>query len=339
MAQILQDLSNAMASTVEELTPSIVTVDARRRMPATGVIHSADGIIVTSHHVIESDENVGIVTSDGTRLDATLVGRDPYNDLAVLRINASDLAPVSWAEADALKVGNLVLALGKPGEQVQATLGVVSSLVSGSRWKEMREALQKRHEEHGGGMRRGPGGRGRGRRGRHDHGPRGRRPFMGMALADGHIATDVVMYPGFSGGPLVSGDGLIHGVNTSGFGRGISISVPVSTIASTIDTLLTHGRMRQGYLGVGVQPARLPEGLVEDQETGLLVVSVEKDSPAANAGLIVGDIIVALDDESVTEVDELLALLTGDRAGQEVSVDIVRGGVLQSMTVTIAERV
>ena len=118
MSQVFQDLSNAMASTVEQLAPAIVTVDARRRLPATGVIHSADGIIVTAHHIVEREESLSIITQDGKRHEATLVGRDPRNDLAVLRINASDLATVSWGTEDGLKVGNLVLALGKPGEQV-----------------------------------------------------------------------------------------------------------------------------------------------------------------------------------------------------------------------------
>lgn len=317
MSDILKNLSDAMAGAVEATSPVIVSVNGRRRLPATGIIHSADGVIVTAHHTLERDENIHITLHDGSTHEATLIGRDPHNDLAVLRVQASDLPAVTWGNNDTLKVGNLVLAMGRPGEQVQATLGVVSALVSG----EERRPRPERAE-------------GKGKRRRR----RGRQ--MGRALADGYIQTDVVMYPGFSGGPLVSGDGAVHGINTSGFGRGASVAVPTTTIANTIETLLAHGRMRQGYLGVGVQAARLPEAIAGEleQETGLLVVSVEAQSPAHTAGILVGDIIVALDDNNVEQLDELLALLQGERVGKDVTVQLVRGGNLHDLSVTIAER-
>ncbi|MEM9953924.1 MAG: trypsin-like peptidase domain-containing protein [Chloroflexota bacterium] len=308
----LKDLSDAMATAVESVGASIVQVNARRRLPATGIIWSEDGVIVTTNHVVERDENITITLSDGTSHDATLIGRDPQNDLAVLQVNA-ELTPATWGDNDSLKVGNLVLALGRPSEQVQATLGVVSALMS--------SPVQSQREE---------------RRRRRKRG--GRR--MSQVLVDGYIQTDVVMYPGFSGGPLVAADSIVHGINTSGFGRGVSVTVPVATIRNTVNTLRQHGKMKQGYLGVGVQPARLPDTITEelDQETGLLVVSVEADSPASQAGLYVGDILVALDDEPVEQLDELLALLAGERVGKSVTVQIVRGGALQDVSVTIGER-
>lgn len=311
----LKQLSDAMAGAVEALSPSIVRVDGRKRMPATGIVWSADGIIVTAHHVMERDEDITIGLEDGSEHAGTLIGRDPHNDLAILQVEATDLTPAAWGENDSLKIGNLVLAVGRPTENLQATLGVVSALVAGT--------------AHG------VGGHGRGRHGR----KRGRR--MGRALVDGYIQTDVVMYPGFSGGPLIGGDGTVHGLNTSGFSRGVSITVPVATIRSSVETLKTHGRVRQGYLGIGVQPAKLPEPVANelDQDSGLLVVSVEKDSPAAQTGVLVGDILVALDEESIEQLDDLLALLSGERVGKEIPISLVRGGNLQEMTITIAERV
>src|SRR5690606_24395411 len=133
-----------------------------------------------------------------------------------------------------------------PGEKVQATLGVTSALVNPSDIKRRREKAESMHK----GGRRG-GGRGM------------RRGGWGRALVDGFIQTDVTMYPGFSGGALVSGDGKVHGLNTSGFSSGVSISVPVSTLRSSIAALLSDGKIQQGYLGVGVQPARLPEKVAE----------------------------------------------------------------------------
>ncbi|MEO0596967.1 MAG: trypsin-like peptidase domain-containing protein [Chloroflexota bacterium] len=287
---VLKDLSDAMGAAVEAVSPSIVQVNARRRLPATGIVWSEDGVIVTSSHVVQRDEEITITLEDGSTHDAELIGRDNQNDLAVLKVTGEvSLTPANWGTEDALKVGNLVLALGRPGEQVQATLGVVSALVESP--IEGRERARKRRK-------------------------RGGRRMMRM-LVDGYIKTDVVMYPGFSGGPLISGDGAVFGMNTSGFGQGASLAVPVTTIRNTVSTLREHGKMKQGYLGVGVQPARLPEAVAEEleQETGLLVVSVEADSPAAQANLLVGDILVAVDEESVEQLEELLALLTGTRVG------------------------
>lgn len=308
----LKDLSDAMAQAVESLNPSLVQVNARRRLPATGIVFSEDGIIVTSHHVVERDENITVTTHDGTSHEAKLLGRDPQNDLAVLKVEAT-LVPAKWGDNQALKVGNLVLALGRPSEQVQATLGVVSALMSSPNAGEREE--RRKHHKRG-----------------------GRRIWQ--VLVDGYIQTDVVMYPGFSGGALVSGDGSVHGLNTSGFGHGASIAVPVQTIRNTVTTLRQHGKMKQGYLGVGVQAARLPDNIAAEleQETGLLIVSVEKDSPAASAKLFVGDILVALDGNAVEQLDELLALLNGERVGKTIPAQIVRGGELQELNVTIGER-
>ncbi len=313
MAEMLKELSDAMANTVEAIRPSIVSVNARRRLPATGIVYAANGIIVTANHVVERDEELSVTTHDGTHHEARLVGRDPQNDLAVLQVDG-DLPTVNWGENESLKVGNLVLALGKPGDQVQATLGVVSALVSSA------NRPQRPHK---------------GRRGK-----RGPGRWMVQPLVDGYIQTDVVMYPGFSGGPLVSGDGAVHGLNTSGFGRGASIAVPVATIRNTVSVLQQHGKMRQGYLGVGLQPVRLPQQVSDEleQETGLLVASIEENSPAARGGVLVGDIIAALDGDSVEHVDQLMALLSRDRVGQAVPLQIVRGGQVQELTVTIGER-
>lgn len=343
MANTLQELSDAMAAAVESVAPGIVRVEGRRRLPATGIVWNNDGVIVTAHHVIERDDDIHIGLQDGTVVTASLVGRDPNNDIAVLKAGGN-LAAVPLAESDAPKVGHLVMALGRPGAEVFATLGVVSAVVDRSWQPGHDHGPEDAHEHHGHEHRHEEHERRKKRRGpRPPRGPRGSRRGgwrWGRALADGFIQTDVVMYPGFSGGPLLSGYGTVYGMNTSGFARGASLAVPISTLRSSVTTLLAHGRVRQGYLGVGVQPAKLPGSIAEelDRETGVLVVSVEADSPAEQAGILVGDILVAIGEETVEEVDELLASLTGELVGQTVPVQLVRGGQLQQMDVTVGER-
>ena len=296
MTEVLQNLSDALAATIEASGQAVVRVEARRRLPATGVIWSEDGLVVTAHHVARRDENISVGLHDGRIAAATLVGRDPTTDIAVLRAEAEALTPATWTLAEDLRVGHLVLALGRPGQTVQASLGIVSAL--GGEW---------------------------------------RTPAGGKV--DRYLQTDVVMYPGFSGGPLVTAAGQILGLSTSALLRGVSLAVPFNTVRQVVDTLVTHGRVRRGYLGVGLQPVRLPAELAQElgQRMGLLVVQVKAGSPAERGGLLLGDTIVALDGRPVRHHEALLALLGGDRVGVSVPVRIVRAGQLQELEVIVGE--
>ncbi len=309
MSDSFKQLSSAMADASSALDASLVRVEGRRRMPATGIVWSAE-IIITANHVLEFEENIVIGLPDGTTAHAKLVGRDPQNDLAVLKVEGGKMQPATWGNDVELRVGNLALAVARPGENLQASLGVVSALVAGARKKN--EGTKKR------GYRRG----------------------MGQAFVDGFVRTDLVMYPGFSGGALTIGDGAVYGLTTSGFRGDASIAVPVTTIKNSVNTLLTHGKMKQGYLGVGVQPVRLQENTATqlEQEIALLVVSVEKDSPASQSGFFVGDILIALDGEALENVDDLLMALQGERVGKTVEISILRGGESKTVSATIAER-
>ncbi len=332
MRNALQQFSDDMADLIEGAAPSLLRVDARRRLPASGIAWSQE-LVVTAHHVIESDEDIVIGLPDGSRVAASLLGRDPHNDLALLRVDRG-LTAANWAADDALRVGNLALALGRPGLKVKATQGIVSGLVS-------RSDLARRREKFKSGKRNFARGRKR----------RGRARFDGLGdlferggwlrgLADGFIQTDVTMYPGFSGGPLLGAEGAMHGLNTSGFSQGVSIAIPVATIRRSVDALLTDGKIQSGYLGIGVQEARLPDNVAEDleQDTGLLIVSVDADSPAAKAELMVGDILTALDQRAIEHVDELQLLLTKLAVGSEVSVDYARGGQRRDGSVVVGEK-
>lgn len=294
---VLNELSNAMAAAVENVGASLVRVEGRKRMSATGVVWNSDGVIVTASHVVTRDEELHIGLPNGETVAATLVGRDPTTDVAVLRTAAKHLSVPHWADGDGLKVGHLVLALGRPGQNVLATLGVVSSIAE--EW----------------------------------HTPAG-------GKIDYYLQTDVTMYPGFSGGPLVGVGGEIYGINSSTLLRGVSVTIPTTTIAPIVDALLKHGKLRRGYLGVGSQPVRLPAALEQQlgQETGLLLVAVEPNSPAEKGGLMLGDVIVALDGHPVRVPDELLAGLTGDKVGKDAKIKLVRGGQIHEVTVTVGER-
>ena len=297
MSDILKSVSEAMAGLAESAGQSVVRVEGRNRLPASGVVYAADGIIVTSHHVVERDDKLRVGLPTGETVDAELVGRDPGTDLAVLRVAATGLTPAAWVDAGDLRVGKLILALGRPGQSVQATLGIVSAL--------------------GGAWRTGGGGE-----------------------IDRYLQTDVVMYPGFSGGPLTTADGRFGGINSSALARGVSVTIPAATVARVVATLLAHGRMPRGYMGVGIQPVRLDTALQEQlgQATGLMLMSVEAGGPAAEGGLLQGDVVVTLDGGAVRQLDDLQALLTGDRVGRRVAVRYVRAGAVQEAAVTVGQK-
>jgi len=297
MSELLESMSKALADTVEAASAGVVRVEARRRLPATGIVWSSDGIIVTTHHVVERDDNITIGFANGETASATLVGRDPHTDLAVLRVQKSDLAALPQASFETLRVGHLVLALGRPGESVLSSLGIVSALEPTER-------------------------------------PRG-----GSQL-DHYLQTSVAMYPGFSGGPLLDMSGKVLGINTSAM-RGVSLTIPTPTIVRVTEALLKHGKVKQGYLGVGAQPVRLPEaikGQVDGQETGLLIASVEPGSPADKSGLLLGDTLITFDGVALNQLDDLLGLLTSSRVGTAVPTRLARGGQVQEIKVTVGER-
>jgi S1-C subfamily serine protease len=299
MSSLIQDLSAALGSTVEAVGASTVQVDARRRLPATGIVWAAEGVIVTADHIVRQDDEIKVGLPGGESTTASLVGRDPSTDLAVLQTPAKNLTPASWTDfaGDSVKVGHLVLALGRPGQTVQATLGIVSAL--GAEWRT-------------------PAG------GKVEH----------------YLQTDVVMYPGFSGGPLVEAGGQVLGINTSALLRGVSLAVPAPTVQRVVESLLTHGHIRRGYLGLSTQAVRLPAALQSQlgQETGLLLVAVEADSPAEKGGALLGDTIVAVDGSPVRQHDDLLSFLSGDRVDTRITLKLVRGGQVQELSLVVGER-
>jgi len=297
-AGVLESLSNDLAGAVERAGHFVVAIHARRRIPASG-IHWRPGIIVAAHHTIQRDEDITVTIADGTSLAATLVGRDPTTDLAVLRVDGITAPVARLADASGVRVGALGLALGRPGPAITASLGVISAV--GGEWRTW----------HGG-------------------------------MIDRFVRLDISIYDGFSGGPLVDAAGRVLGLDTSGLSRGAALAIPASTVNRVADQLLTTGRIARGYLGLGMQPVRLPGGLVErlrlPNDIGLMVVSAEAGGPADRAGVLIGDILVAVGDTPVADPAELLAMLGPDQIGKAISVRLVRGGEPTSVSITIGER-
>ncbi|OGO35493.1 MAG: signal protein PDZ [Chloroflexi bacterium RBG_16_57_11] len=292
-------LSDAMAEAVEKAGASTLLVEARRRMPASGIAYASD-LVLTADHVVEREEDIRLVLPDGSQRSASLAGRDSGNDLALLRLSEAGLSPAQAAARPA-RVGQLALALGRPStEGIQASLGVVSAL--------------------GGPVRTGRGG-----------------------LLEQYIRTDTIPYPGFSGGPLIDANGGVLGLNTSGLAHGgIALTIPVGLAWQVAEALRRHGRVRRGYLGIRSQPTALPavqqQALGREQPSGLLLVGIEEGSPAMQAGLMVGDILVSLAGEPLTDPDDLLVRLAGEMVGQSVPLEVLRGGQPVKIAVRIGER-
>jgi len=298
-ANALVQLSGAFAAAVERAAASTVTVDARRRIPASGIAWTAGGVIVTSNHAVERDEDITVTGPDGTAVAARLAGRDPGSDIAVLKAESGTWTAAERVPEGEAKVGHFVLALGRPGDGgPQASVGIISAI--GGAW----------------------------------------RTFRGGQV-DGYIRTDATLYPGFSGGPLVDGSGRVAGMNSSGLARGAGLTIPAWAMTKIVDALLAGGRIKRGYLGIGSQPAQLPGALASrlgGQAFGLLVVAVEPGSPADAAGMMLGDILVAMATTPVTDTGDLQSLLGPDTVGAATPVTVLRGGEPTQLTVTVGER-
>lgn len=295
---IFTELSDAMASAAELAGKYTVLVDARRRFPASGIAFAND-MILTSDHVVEREEDIKILLGDGTESTARLIGRDPGTDLAVLKLDSASATPANLAKTPA-RVGQFVLAIGRPSKRgIESSFGTVNAI--------------------GGPVRTGRGG-----------------------MLESFIKTDVVSYPGFSGGPLINGEGQVFGINTSGFGSDGAITIPSDAAWKVAETLAKHGKIKRGYLGIRSQTVNIPEDsqtqLGRKQETGLLIVGLEAESPAGNGGLMVGDILVGVGGQAIEHHDELFTRLSGDVVGKSTPLNMLRGGKLVVVDVVVGER-
>jgi S1-C subfamily serine protease len=269
-----------------------------RRRRSSSGIHWRSNIIVTADHAIQRDEDVTVTLPNGSTIAATIAGRDSGTDIAVLSVDGIDL-PTAQIAAHPQKVGELVLAIARNAEgSVSASMGIISAMSNG--WRSWR------------------GGR-----------------------VDQLIRPSLMLYPGFSGGALVNAQGQIIGMNTSG-ARHMPLTIPATTLDRVVDQLLQKGRIARGYLGLGMQAIRLPDPLRQSLNLssvgGVIVVSVEPDAPAERGGVLLGDIIIALDNHEIEDVSDIHSVLEPEKVGQPVIAKIIRGGRLMEVTIVVGER-
>jgi S1-C subfamily serine protease len=277
----------------------VVTVFARRRLPSSG-IHWRNGVIVTVEHAIQRQEEITVLLPDGNRAQASVAGRDPATDLAVLKVDSGDNPVPSYGDSTKLKLANIVVALGRTRSgNLVASSGIIGGIAGASRtWRSGR--------------------------------------------LDQSIHLDLELYPGFSGGPLVDVEGEVLGVNTSGLSRGRPVCIPVATVNRVVDELLAKGYIARPYLGLAMQPVRIPEEVRSklnlSAAVGLIVLHVEPDGPAGKAGIVLGDVIVELEGKSATDLYQIRSALAGSEIGATLKVKVLRGGALVEAAVKLSER-
>jgi S1-C subfamily serine protease len=286
----LSALSHSLADTVEQAARCIVAVNGNQRLASSGIVWRP-GVVATADHTLRRDDDITIVLPDGRTIPASLAGRDPGTDLAVLRADTGLTPAAEFADPSSLHIGNMVLAVGRRGENgPSASLGVISAL--GGPWRTWRNGQIERF-----------------------------------------VRADLNLYPGSSGSALVDSNAKVIGLNTDGLTRNWSVTVPRETVDSVIQALLSAGHVCRGFLGVGLHPVKLSDG-----RGGLIVLSVEPDGPAAQAGLLIGDVLLSLEGKPVSDTDDVQQHLGPDTVGKPVTVTIYRGGVVQDLTITVGSR-
>jgi S1-C subfamily serine protease len=310
---LLDAYSQAVTSVAERVSPVVVHLDVsqpgtrrgrgsgqprERRGNGSGFLITPDGYILTNSHVVHQASRIQVTLSNGQDYAAELVGDDPDTDLAVIRIHPQvPLAAATLGDSANLKVGQLAIAIGSPyGFQYSVTAGVVSAL------------------------------------GRSLRAQSGR-------LIDSVIQTDAALNPGNSGGPLVNSRGEVIGVNTAVIlpAQGICFATSIDTAKFVVASLIKDGKVTRGYIGIAGQTVPLHQRIIRfldlQREKGVLVAAVEADSPAAQAGLVEGDVIISVDGTPITDIDDLHKYLTGNCIGQALEFTVLHGSQQRSITV------
>ena len=313
--ELLDAYSTAVIRASEKVGPTVVKIEVEQKkrgvqgrevQPAAGsgsaFVFTPDGFILTNSHVVTGADRLYVSMQDGSRHTADLVGNDPDTDLAVVRINGPRVASAVLGSSQSLRVGQLAIAIGNPfGFQTTVTAGVISALGRSLRARSGR-------------------------------------------LIDDVIQTDAALNPGNSGGPLVNSRGEVIGVNTAVIqaAQGLCFAIAIDTAKFIAGRLIRDGRIRRSYVGVAGQNVPVRRQIARyyglPNDNGILVVSMDDNSPAKEAGLEAGDIIVAFAGERIDGIDELHRILTEDRVGQRDLVTVIRGNYKLDLAIVPLER-
>ena len=288
--QLLDSYSQTVSGVFQKSSLAVVNIDVKheRQGSGSGFVFTPDGFILTNSHVVHGAKRIDITFIDGRKMPAHLIGDDPHTDLAVIRVGAQDLNYVPLGDSSRIRVGQIAIAIGNPyGFQCTLTAGVVSAL------------------------------------GRSMRSQSGR-------LIEQIIQTDAALNPGNSGGPLFNSRGEVIGVNTAVIlpAQGICFAIPSNTAQFIATNLLRHGRITRGFIGVMGQNVPLPKGIIHvgkvPVESGVSIVGIETNSPADLAGLRLADVIIAMDDQIVADIDGLHRLLTNQAIGRRFMLTVIR---------------
>jgi len=283
----LAALSGHLAELAAMAAARTVTVHGRDGRTVSGILWD-EGLIVTAEEPLERDDELGVTLPDGARVTATLAGRDPGTDVALLRAPTGAVTAMAVAPAAALSPGHLVLATGRVAEGPIAGLGMVALI--GGPWRSLRGGKLERR-----------------------------------------IRLAIKAAPEVEGGPVLDHAGRLVGMAVAGPRRQV-LAIPAETIERVVGLLCTHGRIARGYLGLATQP------IAQGATRGLIVVGVDAEGPAGRAGILLGDVVAAIDGVTVCSVREMLARLDPETVGRDVPVDLIRAGARQRLTVRIGER-
>jgi S1-C subfamily serine protease len=305
--ELLDAYSDAVIAVADRVGPAVVRVERAagngRGGMGSGVVISPDGLVLTNSHVVDGAKELRLTDTEGRTMDARLLGEDPDTDLALLRAGAArNLPAAALGDSKRLRRGQLAVAIGNPlGFESTVTAGVISAL------------------------------------------GRSLRARTGRLIED-VIQTDAALNPGNSGGPLVSSAGEVIGINTAVIAgaQGICFAVASNTAQYVLSEILQHGRVRRAFIGVAAQTVAVPRRHARaaeiDNASGAMITACEPDKPADVAGLMSYDVVVRLNGEPVTGVDDLIRRLNADRISRAVKLDVLRRGQLRTFEVRPTER-